>query len=221
MTFTKRGTALTGDLFTVSHPSLQLSAAFTSHVDVLFDGLTHQVLSAADRGAFNYANTTGEFTIGEFRGHVIETLDTVSTQVSHRYQAVVTADNGALSTHSYQSAEQVLALIGALSPISTALGLVIDPDDTVEVVSTPKVAFATDIGLVELAPLTSEIIAQLPSWSGTAVEHGELYAGQSSDRAPWLTLVTETAQVIAMLGDNVDPDDAVTALSSLRAVWSG
>jgi len=220
MTFTKRGTAITGDLFTLSHPRLALAAPFTSHVDVLYDGLTHQVLTAADHGAFNYANTTGEFTTGDLRGHIIESLDTVSTQVSHRYQAVVVSNNGALSTHSYQSASQALALVGALAPIRTSLGLIVDPDDTVEIVSTARVAFTTDIGVLELAPLTTEIIAQLPDWSGTRVDGGQLYAGQFSDQAPWLTLVTETTRVVTMLGNEIDPDDAVAELSSLQARWT-
>lgn len=220
MTFSKRGNAITGELFTVSHPRLQLGAPFTSHVDVLFDGLTHQVLSAADRGAFNYSDTTGEFSIGNLRGHIIETLDTVSTQVSHRYQAVVTGDGGAVSTHSYQSAEQVLSLMGALSPLSTSLGMILDPVDTVEIVSSARVAFDTEIGLLEIAPLTSQVIAQLPSWAGTRVDHGELYAGEFTDNTPWLILVTETARVVAMLGAGVLPDHAVAELSSLRAAWT-
>lgn len=220
MSSTKRGTAITGDLFRVEHPTLGLSEPFTSHVDVGFDGITHQVLSTADRSAFNYANTTGEFTVGALRGHIIESIDTVQTQATHRYQAVVSSDSGALSTQTYLSAASAIELVGALRPTPTALGIAIDPDDAADIVSDPRVALSTSLGILELTPLSSDVMQQLPDWAGTPVDHGELYGGEHADGSPWLTLVTSTARVILMLGAGVTADQAAAGLTQLAVAWT-
>ena len=175
MSSSKRGTAITGDLFLVEHPTLDLSEPFTSHVDIAFDGITHQVLSTADRSAFNYATTTGEFTVGALRGHIIESIDTVQTQATHRYQAVVSGPSGALSTQTYLSAATAIELVAALRPASTALGIAIDPDDSAQVVGDARVAMSTPLGILECTPLTPDVDRQLPEWAGTPVSHGELY----------------------------------------------
>ena len=189
MTSRKRGTALTGDLFVVEHPTLDLSGPFTSHVDVSFEGVTHQVLSAADRGAFSYATTTGAFAIGALHGHVVETMDTVATQVTRRFQAILSSASGVLATQTYIDAAQAVRLIGELGPSPTTLGMAIDPQHAVEVTGAPRVAFTTPIGVLEVSPLTASIDAQLPTWRGTPVSGGDLYAGMLSDAVPYLTLV--------------------------------
>lgn len=214
------GTTITGDLFVIEHPTLDLGEPFTSHVDVSFEGVTHQVLSTAHRSAFNYANTTGEFAIGELTGHVIESMDTVETQVSHRYQAVIAGPDGALATQSYLSAESALALMGALRPTPTALGMAIDPDDAVEITSPARVAMSTDLGVLEVTPLTTTVTGQLPAWTGTSVRHGELFAGHLSGELPYLTLVTATCRVLLMLGADVDPDAAAAGMAELNATWT-
>jgi len=220
MSSTKRGTAITGDLFLVTHPMLDLSQPFTSYVDIAFDGVTHQVLSTADRSAFNYANTTGEFTVGELQGHVIESIDTVQTQATHRYQAIVSSESGVLSTQTYLSAAAAVDLIGALRPIQTAMGISIDPDDAAEIVGDPRVAMTTPAGIVEITPLTADVDRQLPDWSGTEVDHGQLYGGEHADGSPWLTLVTATARVILMLGADVTADEGASALAALDVTWT-
>ena len=220
MSSSKRGTAITGDLFRVEHPTLDLSDPFTSHVDIGFDGITHQVLSTADRSAFNYATTTGEFTVGELRGHIIESIDTVQTQATHRYQAVVSSPTGVLSTQTYLSATAAIELVAALRPTPTALGIAIDPDDSADIVSDPRVAMATPLGIIECTPLTPDVDSQLPEWSGTPVDHGELYGGSHADGSPWLTLVTTSARVILMLGANVSADDGADGLAQLNVIWT-
>ena len=220
MSSSKRGTAINGDLFLVEHPTLDLGEPFTSHVDVAFDGITHQVLSTADRTAFNYANTTGEFTVGELRGHIIESIDTVQTQATHRYQAVVSSASGALSTQTYLSATAAVELVAALRPLSTALGIAIDPDDSAEIGGDARVAMSTPLGILELTPLTPDVDRQLPDWSGTDVDHGQLYGGQHADGSPWLTLVTASARVILMLGAGVSADEGAAGLARLGVTWT-
>ncbi len=220
MSSTKRGTAITGDLFLVEHPTLDLSDPFTSHVDVAFDGITHQVLTTADRTGFNYATTTGEFSIGDLRGHIIESIDTVQTQAAHRYQAVLSSPTGALATQTYVSAASAIELVAALRPSPTALGIVIDPDDAVDVHGDPKVAFNTALGIIEITPLTADVVRQLPDWAGTATDHGELYGGQHTDGSPWLTLVTATARVILLLGAHVTADQGASGLAKLAVTWT-
>lgn len=220
MSSRKRGTAITGDLFLVEHPTLDLDAPFTSFVDVSFEGITHQVLSAADRSAFSYATTTGSFALADLRGHVIETMDTVATQVVRRFQAVISSPQGVLATQTYLDASLAVRLIAELGPVPTPLGMAIDPQHSVEVTGPAKVAFSTRVGVLEITPLTRAIDDQLPSWRGTPVRHGELYAGRFSDCVPYLTLVSDTARGVLMLGAATDPDDATAALSELRLQWS-
>ena len=220
MSHRKRGTAVNGDLFALEHPSLDLSAPFSSHVDVAFDGVTHQVLTTAGREAFCYADTVGEFAVGELRGHVIETLDSVATQATHRHQAIVSTDIGALSVHGYDGSERLLALVAALRPVATPLGIAIAPDDGVEIAAAPKVALATDVGLFEITPLTTATDRELPRWRGTAVAHGDLYGGTIGDESPYLVLVTRTARVVAMPAANTDADTLAASTAELAATWT-
>lgn len=224
MTTTKRGHAINGDLFTLHHTggpgvSLDLAPPFTTFIDVAFRGTTHQAFAAADRRAFSYENVTGEFTVGEYRGHVLERLDAVQTQVDHRYQALVDTPHGVLSTHSYDSVPGLLALVGALRPSATRLGIVLVPDDEVEYTTAPRVAMQLDFGVLELTPLTAEVIERLPDWQGTQVAHGELYGGRFTDESPYITLVTSTCRVLALPGANVDADEVARLLAGLDAVW--
>ena len=219
MTSHKRGTAITGDLFVLEHPTLDLSVPFTSHVDVSFDGITHQVLSAADRTGFSYATTTGTFSVGELSGHVVETMDTVATQAVRRFQAIVGSGLGYLATQTYLDAGQAVRLVGELGPVPTPLGIAIDPQHAVEVIGAPRVALTTEVGVLEIAPLTATIDSQLPTWRGTPVDHGELYAGMLSGSVPYLTLVSDTARGVLMMGADIDPDDAVGVLAALQLRW--
>ncbi len=216
---TKRGTALNGDLFAMSTPHLDLDVPFTTFIDVSYRGTTHQAFAAADHNAFNFAAVTGEFTVGNFEGHIIETLDAVETQVAHRYQAVIKTPNGVLSIHSYDSVDGLLGLVGSLRPGSTALGIVLNPDDEVEYTSAPKVAVTTAIGVLEVTPLTAEVIEQLPAWEGSPVAGGQLYGGRFTDSAVYLTLVTPTCRVLALPGPDIADDDVAEVMAGLEVDW--
>lgn len=215
----KRGHAINGDLFEICHGSLGLDAPFTTFIDVSFRGTTHQVFSAADRYAFEHTTVTGEFTVAGHRGHILETLDAVRTQVSHRYQAIVTTEAGVLSTHSYADTATLLAFVGALRPAETRLGLVLNPDDECEYTTAPKVALDLAIGVVEVTPLTAEVIDLLPNWQGTAVAGGDLYGGRFTDDSTYLTLVTDTCRVVVMPGPDADADEVAELASSLEVDW--
>lgn len=207
-------------MFTLRHATLDLAVPFTSFIDVSFRGITHQALVAADRTAFTYANVTGEFTVGDFGGHILEHLDTIDTQVSHRYQALVTTPHGVLSIHSYDSVTGLLALVGALRPQASPLGITLSPNDEVEFTTAPRVALQADTGVLEVTPLTAEVIDQLPTWQGTAVASGELYGGRFADESSYLTLVTDTCRVLALPGAELDEDSVAAALAQLHATWT-
>lgn len=220
MTRTKRGRAINGDLFSLTHPSLSLDAPFTTFTDVAYRGVTYQVLAAADRNAFSYATTTGEFTVGGLRGHVIQTIDTVETQAAARHQALVASEVGVLSVHSYGSVDSLLSLVGALRPQETRLGLTIDPDDEIEFTTAPRVALQLELGVVELTPLTLEVNELLPTWEGTRVTGGQLYGGRLTDDAPYLTLVTETCRLMVLPADGIHEDRLATTAAGFGATWA-
>ena len=214
---TLRAQAVNGDLVELHHPTVELDGPFTSDVEVAFDGLHHQVLSTANRSLFNFAEVSGEFTIGDMAGHLIESIDTVATQAVHTYLAVLSTDGGVLSTRSYVSAESVVDLMAALRPTPSRRGAFADPDDTVQFVGPARVSITTDFGVLALSPLTTQVVRLLPDWSGSAVAHGELFSGRHSDNAAYLTLVTPTARCVLMV--NGDPDDAVGFMADLRVDW--
>ena len=220
MTTKKRGHAVNGDTFSIEHPSFDLAVPFTSYIDVSFRGVTHQVLSAADRNAFTYANVTGEFTVGEYAGHILENLDAIDAQVAHRYQALVTTPHGVLSVHSYDSVPGLLAMVGALRPQATPLGIVLDLDAEVEFTTAPRVALNAGSTVLEITPLTAEVIERLPRWEGTPVAGGQLYGGRFTDESAYLTLVTDTCRVLALPGDAVHEDDLASDLAELHASWA-
>lgn len=216
----KRGTAVTGDMFSVEHPTLDLSEPFSSRVDVLFDGVTHQVLTTAGQSAFSYEHTTGEFAVGELKGHIVEYIDTVRAQAVHRHQAILGTDHGALSVHGYDGVERLLDLVAALRPTPTRLGVTIDPDDGVEVTTTVRAALATQVGLLEISPLTQTTNRELPQWQGTQVHGGELYRGILADESPYLTLVSPTARAVLMPSPEVDIDKITRLVTELSVHWT-
>ena len=102
----------------------------------------------------------------------------------------------------------------------SVLGLVLDPDDECEYTSAPRVALDIDgIGVLEITPLTAEVIDQLPTWQGTQVTGGQLYGGRFTDDAAYLTLVTPSCRVLALPGAHVDEDHVADVLSQLEADW--
>lgn len=216
----KRVHAVTGDLVTIAHPTADISAPFSSHVDILYAGVTHQALTLQSRAGIDFTHTTGEFTVNGLRGFLIEAIDTVATQGAHRYQAVIDSYNGVLTAYSYLGANELLQMIGALQPVATSLGMVITPSDDVDIVSTAKVAMATPYGLLECSPLTVEINDLLPTWAGSNVAHGELFAGQLGDQAPYLTLVTKTARALLMVSSQRQADAAAAFVSELEVYWA-
>ena len=120
---------------------------------------THQAFVAVDRNAFSFANATGEFSVGDYAGLILETLDSVETQVSHRYQARVTTPHGGLSTHSYDSVPGLLSLVGPFTPAANRLGVVPYLDDGCAFTTAPLVAMEVDqISVIEITP-TCRVLA--------------------------------------------------------------
>lgn len=215
----KRSHAINGDLVSLRHPNASFEAPFTSHIDLAYAGVTHQALSMKSRAGISFEHTTGAFTVGDMNGWIIEAIDTVATQGSHRYQAVVEGDTGIISVHSYLRTDQLLALMGALRPSATRLGIVLSPDDDIEFASEPRLTLNTDLGILEISPLTADMNDQLPDWQGTAVSHGELFAGHLRSDAPYLALAGNTAVSTLMIADPSRADEAVGFLGELEVAW--
>lgn len=210
---------VTGEMVEVRGIGIDPEAACTSHVDVLHDGVTHQILEARDRGLVNFANTVGTFSLASYRGFIIETIDTVATQAVHRHTAVVESDTGILTAHSYDGADQLLALVGDLGIVATRDGMTINPTGIAEVASTVRAALPTVHGLLEISPLNDNTIDQLPTWSGTDVDHGQLYSGSLNDDSAYLVHVSETARSVLMVAPSTTRDDAALFMSGLRTTW--
>lgn len=214
-----RSRALNGALCELTHPDEPLTGLYTCNVDVLFDGVTHQLLSTADRSAFSFEHTTGEFETNGLRGLIVEYLDNVATSAKHRHQAIIESPSGVLSTWTYDGVDHLLTLIGNLRPTPDPLGMTVRPRAGAEL-GDPAIAIQTPSALLEITPLTPAVSDTLPSWTGTPVANGELFAGEVPGQTPYLLLVTDTCRVIAMPTDPTDPDLATAFLVDLDATWS-
>ena len=214
-----RGSAVTGNHVELTHPDLELAGPFTSHVDVRFRGVVHQVLSMASLAGHDLENVTGRFSVRGLDGLLVETIDTVATQAVRRHQAIVTTDFGTLSTHSYDGADLLLELIGALRPAATDLGVIMQPDVEVEVLEPARLTTQTALGVLEVSPLAGTVVDGLPDWAGTPVSGGELFSASRADGAPTLALVTETCRVVLLVGEGIEPDAATSTMAELGARW--
>lgn len=213
-----RGSAITGETFKISHPLLRFDQPYTSHVDVEFLGLTHQVQTRCDRNAYDYATVTEHFNIGRYSGHIIENIDRMQTQHSQKYSAILTSANAVLATTTYTNAASAVELLAALSPQAQDGIFTISSGDEAQVVGEVRVAIPCDIGLLELAPLSKRVLAALPDWQGTRSSTGaEIFAARHSDSTPYLTVVTKTCRTIVI--PSVDIDRAVETVQDLNVTW--
>lgn len=215
----KRAGSIDGALVSLSLPTVDLSQPFSSHVEVAFRGVAHRVITYASPANFDFTNTTGEFSVNTLQGFIAESVDTVSIRATHRFSGVVLSQTGCLVVHTYTGRTGLLDLIAALNPAPRKLGMMIKPTAQCTLTSEPKVALGTQFGILEICPLTTQVVDQLPEWRGTSVAAGEMFAGSQSDGAPYMAVISETARVVALPAADLDIDQVASSLASLRVRW--
>lgn len=219
----KRLQAITGDTITIEHPTLDLSSSATTSVTVVSKGITYNVLSEPPHIPHDHAMITGEYTL---RGHTLrvrESVDTLQIGASTvRYENLWEAETGTLTVITHDAHDEGLALLSALSPVDTPLGVTVTATGGIEVASPPILFFAAPpLGLLQISPLTPAAIDMLPDWQGTPVDGGELFAANISRSVFYLILVTDSARVdIMSLSDEPDLDLMADLASRLRLTWT-
>jgi len=217
---TKRLQAITGDLITISHPTLALEHTATSSVTVLHEGTTYSITSKPPHLPHDLPIVTAEYRIGGGVLRVSETVDTLQIGASAiRYHNVWETESGSLQIVTHKHHEEGLELLEAIAPEQTPLGVRIQPMAGIEVVVAPGFLFdAAALGLLQISPLTKAGLAALPDWQGTPVVGGELFAANLSRSVPYLILVTDTARVDIMLNDD-DVDTPTELAAQLEVTW--
>lgn len=214
--------AVNGDRVEVEHAGLNLSKAMTSFTTVQFDGVAHSVISSPSTDGMNFGNTTAEFSVNGMTARIIQGMDDVGVGTTAiRYQAVLEADSGALWLQSYDSADLAAAVLGAINPEATDLGIRINPDDSCPIVGSVTVIFEVDgLGILDIVPLTTDVTMQLPEWAGTPVEHGEMFAASMSRSVPYIIHVSKTARSYVLVSETVDIDKAAELSAALNITWA-
>jgi len=221
MQTTKLMLAVNGDAVEIVHPACDFSRPMSSFASVSHDGVTHHVVSVPDTQGFSYAMTTDAFTINGYTTHITEFVDDNSVGLaSVVYRGILDTGNGALTAHSYDSPDHTVALLSAIDPQHNELGAFIGPNNRVDFATAPTVVLDVEqLGVLEMFPLTAEVNALLPEWSGTAVAGGELFAASMSRNLNYLILVTPTARVNILPNEGASLDTVATLAADLGVTW--
>lgn len=217
----KRAQAITGDLVTLSHPTLGFESRFSSYFSVLFGGHSYHLVSKPPTGRPDSSMTTGEYRVDGFTVRVSERIDQMKMGAAGIvYQNLLVGSSGFITvdTHGYHS--EGAELLGAFTKTDTDLGLRLDMGPGVRLLMAPMVTIEVrPLGLLSISPLTEQVLAELPEWEGTRVDGGELFAGNVSRTIPTMSLVTDSARVSIGFFDGTDLDEAATLASQLRVEW--
>lgn len=218
----KRLQAITGDLITVTHPTLDLSRNTTTSVTVVSRGITYHVTSQSPESTHDHNMVTGEYTLLGHTLRVRESVDNLDLGAAAvRYDNLWQADTGTLTVSTHDRHDEGLDLLSALSPQDTPLGVKVTAQGGIQVASPPTVLLETQpLGLLQISPLTPAGLAMLPDWQGTTVAGGELFAANISRTVPYLMLITKSARVDILLFDRDDLDAAATLASELQVDWT-
>lgn len=218
----KRLQAITGDLVTITHPTLELSNNATTSVTVVSKGITYHVTSTSPDSAHDHNVVTGEYTLLGRPLRVRESVDNLDLGASAvRYENLWEGKSGTLLLNTHDRHDEGLDLLGLLSPEETPLGVKVTAKGGVQVASPPTLLFeAKPLGVLQISPLTPAGLAMLPDWQGTSVAGGELFAANVSRTVPYLMLITKSARVDILLLDRSDLDATATLASELTVDWT-
>ena len=207
--------AVDGGRFRLSGP-FDFGTPFTSTVEMTIAGRRQEFTAGPVGLADDVARALGVGAFEEELGYQGGTLLTARTRpydpqirlTEDRLIAAWRGNSYCIVTEMYgASTADVLAQLRTLRLEEHADGLVIRPDQRAgsrfEAPAT-LVKEVPGLGLLELAPLTPERAAQLPSWGGLTTPAGELFRDQLSDGRDYVVLVTtDTWLTVLPLADTV------------------
>lgn len=216
----KRIQAITGDEVVLRHPSLDFERTASASVSVIQAGVSYHVLSLPPGQHHDHAMVTGEYSLNGATLRVREVVDSLQIGASAvRFENIYEAETGTLKLTTHNRHDEGLELLSALQPTDTPLGIKITAPAGVDVATAPNLLVeAQPLGVLQITPLTSIQNDLLPEWQGTAVDGGELFAGNISRTVPYLILVTPTARVDIM--NSTDIDRAAELASQLHVTWT-
>lgn len=221
MTNTKRIQAINGDLVTVSHPTADLSRPASSFISVAAGPTVHQAITRPTAAGIDFTGALATASVAGGELQILPGVDNNETgQATPRFDAVWQGENGVLLIGAYGTVQAAVDLVASLGIGTTALGIHLSPSGSTRFVSFPTVVLdSPDFALLEMVPLTAEVTAQLPDWTGTHVPAGELFAGSLSRSTGYLTLVSSTARTQIMVRSGADLDSATRTAQELHVTW--
>jgi len=217
----KRIQAINGDTVSLSHPDANLSPPMSSFISLAAGPTVHQAISRPTAAGVDFAGALATATVAGGELQILPAVDNNEVgQATPRFDAVWQGDTGVLMIGAYGTVEAAVELVASLGITTTEFGVRLAPTGSTRFVSYPTVVVESPgLGLLEVVPLTKEVMAQLPDWAGTATAGGELYAGSLSRSTGYLTLVSSTARTQVMVRNGVDLDAAATAAAELQVSW--
>jgi hypothetical protein len=207
--------AVDGGRFRLSGP-FDLGAPFTSTVEMTIAGRLQEFTAGPVGLADEVARAVGVEAFDEEFGYQGGTLLTARTKpfdqqiqlTEDRLIAAWLGDRYCVVTQLYHaSAADMLARLRTFQLEEHADGLAIRPDvraGSQFAAPATVVKQVPGLGLLELAPLTPQQAAQLPSWGGLMTPAGELFRDTLSDGRDYFVLVTaDTWLTVLPLTDTV------------------
>lgn len=219
--------AIDGRRFLLGGP-FDLAAPFTSAVEVTVGGRRHEFTAGPLGLAHDVAGALGVQGFDEelsYQGGVLSTArtrpyDPQIRLIEDRLVAVWQGRRHCLFTQMYRaSTAELLAVLRTLRIEEHDDGLAVHPyPRTGTGFSAPAtlVKQVPELGLLELAPLTPQRAAQLPSWRGLATPAGELFRDTLSDGSPYFVLAAADAWLTVLPLTDTAPERVPTLLGRLR-----
>ena len=217
----KRIQAINGDTVSLTHPAADLSRPMSSFISVTAGPTVHQAISRPTAAGVDFTGALAMATLAGGDLHVLPGVDNNETgEATPRFDAVWQGETGVLMIGAYGTVQAAVDLVASLGIATTPLGIRLAPTGSTRFVSYPTVVVESPgLGLLEVVPLTDELMAQLPDWAGTPTAGGDLYAGSLSRSTGYLTLVSDTARTQIMVRSGTDLDAATEMASQLQVNW--
>ncbi|MEO3776582.1 hypothetical protein ABGB16_06975 [Micromonospora sp. B11E3] len=213
--------------------SLDLTAPFTSVADVTIDGRLHEFTAGVSGLADDVARALGVDRFDEELTYQGGSLLTARTRpydpqirlTEDRLVAVWRGRRYCFLTELYGAA--TVDLLGVLRKLRVE-----EHDDglTLRPAGRGGAEFAAPatvlkevpgLGLLEMAPLTRQRAAQLPSWRGLRTQAGELFRDTLSDGKPYFVLATEDTWLSLVPLSDTDLEQVPTLVNQLRVSSAG
>jgi hypothetical protein len=218
---TKNIQAINGDRVIMTHPEVDLSRPMSSFISIAAGTTVHQAVSRPTSLGVDLSAALATVSLAGGELRILAAVDNNETgEALPRFDAVWQGDTGVVMIGAYGTVQAAVDLVASLGITTTALGARLSPTGATRFVSYPTVVVeAPGFGLLEVVPLTQEVMAQLPDWAGTSTAGGDLYAGSLSRSTGYLTLVGATARTHVMVRTGADLDSAAGLAAELQVNW--